>query len=217
MKPLPFAACALLSFALAQGVFGSANFLEPFDSASGDLAAYLLQGRDGAWNGQIANGAYWLSNDEDALAVEYVYLTALPGLAAPLSAAEVSVDVSGDFADADTSQAGLIFNVDPETRFYYAFMLKGGGAVSLVLRDGAGFRELASTTSDALRDGVNRLTVTPGGALLRFLVNGTEVMSIESPSLPPGGVGLIAAGTGRFAFDNFAVGTAKPKPAKTAP
>lgn len=214
MKPLIFAAFALLSPVLAQGILGTEGFLESFDTPGSDLAAYLLQGQDGVWSGQVVDGSYTLSNSEDAGAVEYVYVTALPGLSAPLSAAEVSVEVSGDFADPAASQAGLIFNVDPETRFYYAFMVKGGGAVSLVLRDEAGFQELASTTSDALREGVNRLTVTPDGALLRFLVNGTEVMSIESPSLPPGGVGLIAAGTGRFAFDNFAVGSASSKPSE---
>ena len=213
----PFLAFALLSFALAQGILGTESFLEPFDTASSDLAGYLLQGRDGVWSGQIVDGAYQLSNSEDALAVEYVYLTALPGLSAPLSAAEVSVEVAGEFTAPDTSGAGLVFNVDPGTRFYYAFMVKSG-AVSLALRDEAGFQELASTTTDALREGVNRLTVTPEGELLRFLVNGTEVMSIESPSLPAGGVGLIAAGTGRFTFDNFAVGSVSPKPSrKTAP
>lgn len=213
MKPVfAFAVLALLFSSSAQGILGTESFLETFDTAGSDFAAYLLQGQDGVWSGQLVDGTYQLGNTEDAGAVEYVYVTALPGLAAPLSAREVSVEVSGEFTAPDASQAGLIFNVDPETRFYYAFMVKSGGAVSLVLRDEAGFQELASTTTDALREGVNRLTVTPEGALLRFSVNGAEVMSIESPSLPPGGVGLIAAGTGRFAFDNFAIGAASAKP-----
>ncbi len=209
-------ALALFSLALAQGVLGSEGFLETFDVPSSEFTSYLLQGQDGVWSGQLLDGSYQLSNSEDAGAVEYVYVAALEGLAAPLSAAEVSVDVSGSFADPAASQAGLIFNVDPETRFYYAFMLKGGEAVSLVLRDAGGFQELASTTSAALRPGVNRLTVASEDAVARFLVNGVEVMSIESPSLAAGGVGLIAAGTGSFAFDNFALGPASSSPANKA-
>lgn len=201
-----FASLAFSSAALAQGPFSAPTAIETFDSDQGALASYVLKGEDGVWRGEFVEGCYRLSNSSDPGAVEYVYITSLQGIAAPLSANPVSVDISGTFANPDTSQAGVMFNLEPRSRHYYAFMVKGGNEVSLVLRDAAGFRELAASTTDALRPGMpNRLTVVPSKATLRFLVNDVEVMSVESPSLPAGGVGIIATGTGTFAFDNLGV------------
>lgn len=199
---------SIVSLCLAQGLLGTQRgFVETFDSTQSEFASYVLNGQDGAWRGGFVGGGYQLKNSSDPGAVEYVYATRLSGVKGPLSSNTVSVNVSGAFMTPDYSQAGLLFNVDPETRYYYAFMVKGGDGVSLVLRNAEGFQELASTTTDALRPGQpNRLSVAPTGATLRFLVNDVEVMSIESPSLPAGGVGIIATGTGTFSFDNFEVG-----------
>lgn len=177
----------LVSFSAAQGVLGTpGGFVETFDSGRGEFASYILDGQDGAWSGEFADGSYQLRNSSDPSAVEYVYVTALSGVTAPLSANAVSVEVSGEFTTPEYSQAGLLFNIDPETRYYYAFLVKGGNSVSLILRNAEGFQELASSTTDALLPGQpNRLTVVSTGATLRFLINDTEVMSIEEPSLAP--------------------------------
>lgn len=210
---------AIVSSCLAQGVLGTQqDFVETFDSAQSEFASYVLDGQDGAWSGGFVGGGYQLSNSSDPGAVEYVYVTGLSGVNSPLSANPISVDVSGVFTTPDYSQAGLLFNVDPETRYYYAFMVKGGNGVSLVIRNAEGFQELTSTTTDALLPGQpNRLTVATTGVTLRFLVNDIEVMSIESPSLPAGGVGIIATGTGTFSFDNFVVGALPPSSANPPP
>jgi hypothetical protein len=120
---------------------------------------------------------------------------------------KISVDVSGQFANSEYSQAGLLFHFDAQNRFYYAFLMKGGNMVSVVRRDADGFQELAAVNSDALLIGqIHRLSVVTEGNVLRLLVNDREAMSLENASMMPGGVGIIAAGTGNFIFDNFAVG-----------
>lgn len=183
------------------------GFLESFDSPDTEFASYLLLGPDNGWHGQLSNGSYQLSNTGDPGTVKYFYATALGGNHGPLSNYPVSIEVLGQFPNADYSQAGLLFSFDPQNRFYYAFLIKGGNMVAVVLRDAEGFRELVSGSSDALQIGqINRLSITPENGMLRMLVNGQEVMRIESPSLAPGGVGIIATGNGNFSFDNFRVG-----------
>ncbi len=183
------------------------GFLESFDSPQGEFASYLLIGPDQDWNGQLLNGSYQLSNTGDPGAVKYMYATALTGIRGALSSYKVSVDVAGRFPDTEYSQAGLMFHFDEQNRFYYAFLIKGGNTVSVVVRDVDGFQELASVTSEALQIGqVNRLSIVTEGSVLRLLVNNEEAMRIESTSLLPGGIGILAAGTGDFVFDNFAVG-----------
>jgi hypothetical protein len=200
----------------AQGVLGTglelqgSDYLESFDSPTGEFASYLLVGQDGAWTGEFTNGSYQLSNSTDEGSVQYMYATTLTGVVTPLSSQTVAVEVAGNFLSPATSQAGLLFHFDPATGFYYAFVVKGD-TVALALRDADGFQELAATTTDALQVGqVNRLSVVPNENILRLLVNGAEVMSLDSPSLEPGGVGILAAGTGSFQFDNFSVEITKP-------
>jgi hypothetical protein len=215
-----------MSVAWSQGMLGTQEslgaqeasatqqgFLESFDSPSSEFGAYLFVGSGEVWSGQLTNGSYQLSNSSDTSSVNYIYATALTGVTAPLSSNVVGVDIAGQFSDQNYSQAGLLFNFDAQNSYYYALLVKGGNQVSLALRDANGFQELASTTSDALRVGqVNHLSVVPDNGVLRFLVNDVEVMSIESPSLAPGGVGIIATGTGNFVFDNFLVGSLTSNP-----
>lgn len=187
------------------------GFLEAFDSPGGEFASYVLKGQEDVWSGQLLSGHYQLGNSSNTGSIKYIYATALTGVTSPLSNNAISVDIMGKFSHPEYSQAGLIFHFDPQTRFYYAFLIKAGTMLSLVLRDADGFQELASTSSDALRAGqINRLMVVPEGEVLRFFVNGSSVMSIESPSLAPGGAGIIAVGTGDFIFDDFAVTNTKP-------
>ena len=206
----------ILGVSWAQGVLGTGlevqggDFLETFDNLTSEFASALLVGQEEAWTGELKEGGYLLSNSSDDGVVKYIYTTTLAGLASPLSSQTVSVDVAGTFTNPTYSQAGLLFYFNPETQFYYAFVVKAD-TVALVLRDANGFQELASTTTDALKvDQVNRLSVVPESNKVRLLVNGTEVMSFDSPSLEPGGVGILAASTGVFQFDNFSVEGAKP-------
>jgi hypothetical protein len=209
-------AILMMTVSWAQGILGTGleiqtvDFLETFDSPTNQFASYLLIGQEDPWTGELKDGSYQLSNSSDEGVVKYIYTTTLPGVANPLSSQAVSVDVVGTFTNPSYSQAGLLFHFDPETQFYYAFVVKAD-TVALVLRDEGGFQELASTTTDALQVGqVNRLSLVPGETAVRLLVNDIEVMSLDSPSLEPGGVGILAASTGTFQFDNFSVEAAKP-------
>jgi hypothetical protein len=207
----------MLAVSWAQGVLGtggleaqSGDFLETFDNPTSEFASYLFVGQEDAWTGELKDGSYQLSNSSDEGVVKYIYTTTLAGVASPLSSQTVSVDVAGTFTNPTYSQAGLLFYFNPETQFYYAFVVKAD-TVALVLRDANGFQELASTTTDALNvNQVNRLSVVPEASKVRLLVNGAEIMSLDSLSLEPGGVGILAASTGAFQFDNFSVESAKP-------
>jgi hypothetical protein len=208
-------AILMMTVSWAQGILGTGleiqtvDFLETFDSPTNQFASYLLIGQEDPWTGELKDGSYQLSNSSDEGVVKYIYTTTLPGVANPLSSQAVSVDVAGTFTNPSYSQAGLLFHFDPETQFYYAFVVKAD-TVALVLRDEGGFQVLASTTTDALQVGqVNRLSLVPGETAVRLLVNDIEVMSLDSPSLEPGGVGILAASTGTFQFDNFSVEAAK--------
>jgi hypothetical protein len=208
-------AILMMTVSCAQGILGTGleiqtvDFLETFDSPTNQFASYLLIGQEDPWTGELKDGSYQLSNSSDEGVVKYIYTTTLPGVANPLSSQAVSVDVAGTFTNPSYSQAGLLFHFDPETQFYYAFVVKAD-TVALVLRDEGGFQELASTTTEALEvNQVNRLSITSEANTVRLLVNGAEVMSLDSPSLEPGGVGILAASTGTFQFDNFSVEAAK--------
>jgi hypothetical protein len=203
----------ILGIGWAQGILGAgvnlesqgSNFLETFDTSMGEFASYLLIGHEEPWLGELKDGSYHLSNSSDDGVAKYIYTTTLAGIEMPLSSHTVSVDVAGTFTNPTYSQAGLLFYFDPQTHFYYAFVVKAD-AVALVLRDASGFQELASTTTDALTLGqFNRLSVVPEANKVRLLVNGVEVMSLDSPSLEPGGVGILAASVGVFQFDNFSL------------
>jgi hypothetical protein len=207
----------IMGVSWAQGILGTGgleaqggNLLETFDNLTSEFASYLLVGQEEAWKGELKDGSYLLSNSSNEDIVKYFYTTTLAGVASPLSSQTVSVDVAGTFTNPTYSQAGLLFYFNPETQFYYAFVVKAD-TVALVLRDANGFQELASTTTDALKvDQVNRLSIVPEANKVRLLVNGAEVMSFDSPSLEPGGVGILAGSTGAFQFDNFSVEMAKP-------
>jgi hypothetical protein len=208
-------AILMMTVSWAQGILGTGleiqtvDFLETFDSPTNQFASYLLIGQEDPWTGELKDGSYQLSNSSDEGVVKYIYTTTLPGVANPLSSQAVSVDVAGTFTNPSYSQAGLLFHFNPTTGFYYAFVVKAD-TVALVLRDEGGFQVLASTTTDALQVGqVNRLSLVPGETAVRLLVNDIEVMSLDSPSLEPGGVGILAASTGTFQFDNFSVEAAK--------
>ena len=158
------------------------GFLETFDNPTSEFASYLFVGREEPWTGEFKDGRYQLSNGSDEGVAKYVYTTTLAGATNPLSSHVVSVDVFGTFTNLTYSQAGLLFYFNPETQYYYGFVVKGN-LLALVLRDSNGFQELASTTTDALKVGqVNRLSIVPEANKVRLLINGAEIMSLDSPT-----------------------------------
>jgi len=195
------------------GVGGYTETFEQTDQAQELLGGILHFGQDGPWLGEIAGGRYVLSNQTDEGAIRYYYLAGRPDApGASLQGAPVSVvvEVSASTpADSElVSGAGLLYAFDPQSRNYVAFTLINGGEYVFFVRDEEGFQRRLSGTHDAIRTGQpNQLTIaTDDSNELRLSINGVQVASFGSSGVQGTGVGLIAIGTGRFAFDNFQIG-----------
>jgi hypothetical protein len=117
----------------------------------------------------------------------------------------VSVEIEGTFISGQYhSGAGLIFGFDPQTRFYWVFAVMEEGSFGIYRRDEGGFQMKMGGTHSGIRAGaVNRLAIVSTGQAFRLTINGQEVGSIGRNVATGNGVGLLALGTGRFAFDNF--------------
>ncbi len=190
------------------GAAGAAGYLETFEQAGGAPASALggvvKPGRDGAWSSSLNGGIYVLENKGNPGAVKYYYI--VPGAGSLESFGDVvRVEVGVEpAAGASPSGAGLIFGYDPGTRDYSAFVLEADGRHALYRREAGKLRRVLSGQSGTAKGaGRDRLEVQFAGRAVRLLLNGNVVGSASMPGSRGEGVGLIALGAGRFAFDNF--------------
>jgi hypothetical protein len=185
-------------------------YQENFDAVQdpGKLLDGGLQiGQDGAWNGELRDGAYVLTNSTNDNAVRYFYAGALPGLPkGTLARSSVSVDVGGDFPG-QYSAAGLLYRFNPKSKTYWAFVLKKDGAYTVFKRSASGLKATISGSSTSLSQAkMHRLTAKAGsGNQVVFLVDGRQVASVGSSEINGHCVGLIGMSTGLFVFDNLVV------------
>lgn len=155
------------------------------------------------WTALLRDGRLTISNTTDASVIRYYFLEPRhvpPWSALGGAAPRASVLVGGAF---DTLPgAGLIYGVDRATHHFVALVLTGGDGYGVYVLDAQGYRPIASGTSAAIDlDGLTELAIAPEGAGLGFYVAGERVF--EGP-MPGGvGVGIVAAGTGRFGYDDF--------------
>jgi hypothetical protein len=188
------------------------SYLETFEGKAPEevFGGVLALGQEGAWRAALEDGAYVLENRGEPGAIRYFWLGKVPGHEGVVPAElPVSVEVDGDFAD-DLAGPGLIFRFDPDQRFYYAFALFNHGRYGVLQRDAEGVHLRHTDRSTAIRpDGPNRLSIEPDGATMRFLINGEAVAAFDHDASQGTGVGILAIGSGRFTFDNFAIGRLK--------
>lgn len=202
-------ACVVLGGALAQSAWADL-FVEEFGPNAHPL--YVFGGvitfgpRAGdPWTALLRDGRLEVSNAVDASVIRYYFVE--PRHSGPWAAAggapvRASVAVGGTFGDAPG--AGLAYGVDPATHHFIALVLTGGDGYGVYVLDEQGYRAVASGNSDAIDPtGMTVLTIAPEGDGLGFYVAGERVL--EGPLVGGVGVGIVAAGTGRFAFDDFVV------------
>jgi hypothetical protein len=190
------------------------NWLGVYDERFGEDAhpLYVFGGvirfgpqNDSPFLARLVGGMLELSNDTDPTTSRYFFIEpqhASQWLAAGGIAPAASVTVAGEFGE--MPGVGLIYRVDPETHWFYAFLLGPGQAYGFYLIDGSGFNAVVTDTSAAIMEGQsNRLTITPEGTVMHLYINDQHVTSVDDARVNGVGVGFIAAGTGAFTFDDF--------------
>lgn len=166
----------------------------------------LLLGTDNGWSGRLAEGRYVLENQGHPGDVRYFYLRP-EGLDIVQDGSRAMLEVDGEFSAGEgPSGAGLLYGFDPGTGHYLAFVIMAQGQYAVLQRDEDGVQmRMSGTHGTVRRTGRNRLAIDRSGRRLRFAINGREVASLGMENVEGRGVGLLALGNGRFAFDNFVV------------
>ncbi|WP_027132708.1 hypothetical protein [Geminicoccus roseus] len=177
------------------------TLIETFDGGPA-LDGILTPGTDGPWTLSIAGGNAVLENGSEPGAIKFYRIDSLRG-GASLDGAAVAVDVGGDFPG-ETSGAGLLYRFDADSRSYLAFVL-GADRWTLYQRGNEGVRARVAGKLPAGGTGPRRLRIQPTDDKLVLEIDGQQLASIQLSGMDGHGVGLVAIGTGRFDFDNFAV------------
>jgi hypothetical protein len=152
------------------------------------------------WVALMREGFLEISNTTDPTVLRYYFLDPdrVSGWEGePLVA---RVRVGGTFSD--TPSAGLIYGVDLANHSFVALVRTGGAGYGIYVLDGDGYRAIATGASPALVDGeMAELIIAPENGGLSFYVAGQRVY--EGPAAQGVGIGVVAAGTGRFRYDDF--------------
>lgn len=183
----------------------ASGYHEPFTGTdpSSTFGGVLDVGSDGTWTGALTGSAYRLSNAVDAGAVRYYYLMGLPGEAGPLAQGTIGVTLGVAPGGGGLSAAGLVFDVDPNTGHYLAFVLTSTG-YAVLQRGGAGLELLVDEPLETVRpDGRNRLELRAFGASVEVVVNGETAVTLNGERPFDGGVGIMAVGAGTFEYQDF--------------
>ncbi len=206
MQRILICCLVVLAFAsvLAQGS-GTAVYSEPFGPDAHPLYAFGGVIRFGPqqgdpWTALLREGQLEIGNTSDPTVLRYYFLDPdrVPGWEGEPLAARVLV--GGTYTEAPS--AGLIYGVDLTTHAFVALVRTGGAGYGIYVLDGDGYRAIATGESPALVDGAMvELAIVPESGGLGFYVAGERVF--EGPPAQGVGVGVVAAGTGRFRYDDF--------------
>lgn len=160
-----------------------------------------------AWTGTVDDGYYVLVNRSDPNAVHFAHAdgSALPDRLRVSVEVQVSAgDVTAD--DAPVAGAGLLYGFRTQPFSYHALLLSADGTVRLLQHDEAGLRELASIALEHFDSAApHQLRVVEYIGEITAVVDGRETIDLQIDAVGAGTVGIVAFGTGRFAFRDFSV------------
>lgn len=183
------------------------------DAVLGPLAAFVLQGRSGDWQGVLDEDAYVLRNDGNRDgAVRYFFIDppAASGGADGWTAV-VEVELRPQNARAF---AGLLVAHAEAPRRYVIFARTGDGRAVVWRRSPEGIDVLAE--GEKARLGAELRVIVTGPRVI-FLVDGALLAELDQAAIGEGAVGIVAGGRGGFGFRGFALETvtvqASPDPA----
>jgi len=186
-----------------------AQLSENFDGPeSFDPRLRGLLGRTGVWDVKLHEGHLYFGNTTGETNIHFLRWMSIDGQSEPvdgLSHATVAVDVGGRFIGKHAA-AGLIYRYRPDSGNYFAFVLTKDGEFAFYRRDAAGYRRVTGGHHPAIvPDRMNRLRITSKDARVNLSINDVDVTSFKDAKFDRGGVGILAAGTGHFYFDNLTV------------
>ncbi|MDQ8187463.1 hypothetical protein [Pelagicoccus sp. SDUM812002] len=165
----------------------------------GPLESIILKGRDQAWTGSSENGVYTLDNSGDTGAIKYFY-TPYNGEDAGRRVISVHVDAEGASPE---GRAGLLYGFDQSPLSYYAIVASPDHLLEIYRRDQEGFAMTSSTSFDPAASGFEQIVVEESEDQISISVNGRQVSSLQASGVGRGAVGILAMGSGRFAFTNY--------------
>ena len=152
------------------------------------------------WVALMREGQLEISNVTDPTVLRYYFLD--PDRVSGWEGEPIAARVLVGGTYAETPSAGLIYGVDLTSHWFVALVRTGGAGYGVYVLDGDGYRAIATGESPALADGaMAELAIVPEGGGLGFYVAGERVF--EGPPAQGVGVGVVAAGTGRFRYDDF--------------
>lgn len=169
----------------------------------GPLDEFLKTGIDGAWEAKDSGDFYILDNDETASAIRMYYVNPRDGQAGNR---QISVDV--DLKETSpASRAGILYGYIEDPKSYFTFTLDADGSVSLFEIGGGKADQRVNTQIDAVKDGVNTLTLLEQGQTIALFVNGEKLTELGNDRMGRGGAGIVAWEPGEYAFRNFDIDT----------
>jgi Putative metallopeptidase len=173
----------------------------------GPLANSVKEGRDGAWEARIQDGWFNLLNDTEKGAVQYYYASL-----APIGKGERVVKLTTVLraSGSDPAYAGIILDWISETE-YFGFAVGSDGSVTVIRRDADGFKFTPADGVAARLDGSDVLELRETATSIALIANGEEIFTIDGPNGFAPAYGIIAVGTGRFAYTGFTITDTAPQ------
>jgi hypothetical protein len=197
----------LLAACLGTAVLAPAASWAQGPDNMGPLRDVLLIGEleDGTWAGAVEGEDYVLRNAADPSAIHYAYVDGGP-LPERLNVA-VNVRVDGTEGDDGLIRgAGLIYAFRPQPLSYLAVVLSEDGTLRLLEREPAGLREIdAITLANFDADAFHELRLIEYIDGITAIVDDTDAIDLYTDAVGTGTIGIVAFGTGSFAYRDFAV------------
>jgi hypothetical protein len=165
----------------------------------GPLAEYLKPGESPPWTARVEGDAFVLSNSTEPGAVHYVtasYMRSEEGK----RAFGVDVEIR---EDTGKSHAGLIYAYQKEPLSYFIYVVEANRTVALYRRTADGIERLFSVGGDQVGEGSNRLGIIEHGDRIDLQLNGNTISTYGNAAVGRGYGGIVAWGTGTFAFKNY--------------
>lgn len=176
----------------------------------GPLNQFVKPTDQGNWTVTDEGGSAVFENRATPGDITYIYAAPKPG---EEGRREISLNV-GVLGGDGYSKAGLLYGFQANPRSYYMFTVSANSTVRLEQRTPDGWQERMSSTIGGLDPKNTTLTIRENGNEITLLVNGEERAGFGSDSMGRGGVGIVAAGIGKYAFGKFSIsvgGTAEPE------
>ncbi len=170
----------------------------------GPLAGLVELGQDGAWTTSVEGGWFNMANSSDANSLRY-YITDFPELNGGKRQVQVNAVLRG--LGQDVSYAGVVFDWKSHSE-YFAFLIGSDGSVMAVERTADGVQTYPAEDGIRARlDGSDVITLSETPTQVEMFLNGASVFVTDSENGFSRNYGVVAVGTGRFAYTGFSVQT----------